>query len=124
MNAKQKTANAAPIPGPWHIEDDCLVYHHWRYSGWPHFGRINVARLDSCWPQGGEKRANLELIATAVNTCFIVAPQCPMAAASAYPALVNAVRDFLEHGNDPNLPLEEFKARLQEAMSRVTGGRR
>jgi hypothetical protein len=121
MKPKQSTPAAVPTPGPWSIEDDHLVYHHWRYSGWPHFGRISVAKLDSCWPQQEERKANLELIAAAVNACFTIAPQFPIAAARAYPTLVNAVRDFLEHGDDPNMPLKDLQARLREALSRVGG---
>jgi len=110
----------SPTPSPWSIEDDCIVYRHWRYSGWPHFGSITVAWLDCCWPQGQEQRANLELIATAVNSCFAIAPQSPLAAASAYPTLVNAIRDVLEHGEDPNFPLQELTARLREALYSAT----
>jgi len=122
MRPKRNRQLAAPTPGPWRIEDDDLVYCHWQYSGWPHFGRITVARLDSCWPQSGERRANLELIATAVNACFLIAPVSPIAAARGYPALVNAVRDFLEHGEDPNMPIEELKTRLRAALREARGG--
>jgi len=119
---KQTAPASAPTPGPWSIEDDYIVYCHWRYSGWPNFGRIVVARLDSCWPQGQERRANLELIATTVNACFALAPESPVAAARAFPALVHAVEDFLTHGEDPNMPLDELKARLRVALSAVKGG--
>ena len=121
MQRKQSIPSAAPTPGPWDILDDLLVYRHWRYSGWPHFGQIVVARLDSCWPQGPERRANLELIATAVNACFTLAPKSPIAAARALPALVNAVEDFLEHGEDPNMPLAELNARLRIALREAKG---
>jgi len=114
--------SGSPTPSPWSIEDDCIVYRHWRYSGWPHFGRITVARLDCCWPQGQEQRANLELIATAVGACFTVAPESPIAAARAYPSLVAAARDFLEHADNPNFPLQELKKRLREALCQTTGG--
>lgn len=117
---KRPMPHAIPTPCPWSIEDGCIMYQHWQYTGWPHFGRITVARLDCCWPQGLEQRANLELIATAVNSCFAIAPVSPIAAAKAYPALVNAVTDFLEHGEDPNFPLRELTARLREALCSAT----
>ncbi|MDE2106302.1 MAG: hypothetical protein KGL39_54280 [Patescibacteria group bacterium] len=113
---------ASPTPGPWEIEDECLVYRHWRYAGWPHFGRIIVARLDSSWPIGPERDANRELIAVAVNACFAVAPESPITAANAFPALVSAVRDVLAHGDDPHRPPPELRARLRAAFREATGG--
>jgi hypothetical protein len=112
----------SPTPGPWQADDDCLVYWHWKYTGWPHFGRITIARLDSCWPIGSERRANLALITSAVNACFTLAPESPIAAARAFPALVNAGRDFVEHWADPNLPLAELRDRLHQALVRLRGG--
>jgi len=122
MRHKQSVAGSAPTPGPWSIDDDQLVYRHWRYASYPLFGRITVARLDRTWPQGQERQANLELIATAVNACFTLAPQSPITAARGFPALVNAVKDLLAHGEDPNMPLGELRTRLRFALREARGG--
>ena len=37
---RRGTVVAAPTSAPWEIEDNDIVYRHWRYTGWPHFGRI------------------------------------------------------------------------------------
>jgi hypothetical protein len=120
--AARPKGTSAPTPGPWSIEHDDIVYRHWRYASYPLFGRITVASLERSWPQGEERRANSELIVTAVNACFTLAPESPMAAARAFPALVNAVEAFLTHGDDPNMPLEELKGRLRSALGAVKGG--
>jgi hypothetical protein len=36
--------------------------------------------------------------------------------------LVNAVEDFLEHGEDSNMPLAELNARLRVALREAKGG--
>jgi len=79
-------------PGQWAIEEDSIVYRHWQYSGWPNFGRILVASVDSSWPQGEERHANKQLIVTACNACREVNPSNPIAAAHGYVRLVRAVR--------------------------------
>jgi len=63
-----------------------------------------------------------DTILTADNACFTLAPKSPIAAARALPALVNAVEDFLEHGEDPNMPLAELNARLRIALREAKGG--
>jgi hypothetical protein len=122
VKPKQNVPRAAPTPGPWSIEEDEIVYRHWRYTGYPHFGRITVARLDSTWPSREQRQANLELIVTAVNACFTVAPATPIAAAKALTLLVNAAEDYLTRADDPNMPLEELKTRLRLALRAVKGG--
>jgi hypothetical protein len=62
------------------------------------------------------------MILTADSACFTLAPKSPIAAARALPALVNAVEDFLEQGEDPNMPLAELNARLRIALREAKGG--
>jgi hypothetical protein len=122
MKRQVSATRAAPTPGPWRIDDDEIVYCHWRYTGWPHFGRITVAHLDPSWPQGRERRANLELIATAANACFAIAPESPIAAARAFPALVDVVTGFLEQGEPAAASIAASKRCLRVTLARVKGG--
>ena len=124
MKRHAHPVSLAPTPGPWEIEEEQVVYRHWRYAGWPNFGRIIVARLDGTWPQGPERQANLRLIVAAVNACFVAAPASTIVAATALSDLVAAARDGLVHEDDPNLPLEEFRARLRRALDGASGGAR
>lgn len=66
-----------------------------------------------------EAAANAALIVAAVNACFALNPDNPLAVAEALPELVKAVVDFLEWGAMTGSDLELHRGKFRAALAKL-----
>jgi len=98
----EKTKHA---PGPWRAFET----EDTRGKGWGVNGAGGLG-VTSC--HGTYAKANAALIVAAVNACFAINPDNPLAVAEALPKLVEALRESLSRLDDLNnhITMNEYNA--------------